>query len=80
MAPVSKFPALPQPMRAVMALRAQAMDHVLRRAAGDRHVPVDPDIIGDDFFAEDGFHPSSQGYRAWAHELAKPVAEAVANP
>ena len=30
MAPVSRFPALPQPMRAVMALRARAMDHVLR--------------------------------------------------
>jgi lysophospholipase L1-like esterase len=66
MAPVSRFPALPQPMRAVLALRARAMDHTLRRVAGDRHVPVSPRMIGSGFFAEDGFHPSSQGYRAWA--------------
>jgi lysophospholipase L1-like esterase len=80
MAPVSRFPALPQPMRAVMALRARAMDHVLRRLAGARHVPVDPHIIGSGFFAEDGFHPSSSGYRAWAAHLAGPVVRAVASP
>jgi lysophospholipase L1-like esterase len=78
MAPVSRFPALPQPMRAVMALRAQAMDHALRRVAGHGHVPVNPEMIGSGFFAADGFHPSSQGYRAWAAELAGPVARAVA--
>ncbi len=77
MAPVSRFPALPQPMRAVMALRARAMDHTLRRAAGDRHVPVVPRMIGRGFFAADGFHPSSQGYRAWAGGLAGPVTRAV---
>jgi lysophospholipase L1-like esterase len=78
MAPVSRFPALPQPMRAVMALRARAMDHALRRASGDGHVPVNPQMISSGFFAADGFHPSSQGYRAWARELAGPVARAVA--
>jgi lysophospholipase L1-like esterase len=80
MAPVSRFPALPQPMRAAMALRARAMDHVLRQAAGDRHVPVDPAMTGAGFFAEDGFHhPSSRGYRAWAGSLAGPVAREMAN-
>jgi lysophospholipase L1-like esterase len=79
MAPVSRFPALTQPMRAVLALRARAMDHTLRRAAGDGHVPVNPTMIGSGFFAEDGFHPSSQGYRAWAGELAGPVTRAVAS-
>jgi hypothetical protein len=64
-------PTLPQPLRAVMALRAGAMDHTLRCAAGDGHVPV---MIGSGYFAEDGFHPASQGYRAWAGELAGPVA------
>jgi lysophospholipase L1-like esterase len=76
-APVIRFPALPQPLRAVMALRARAMDHVLHRVAGDRHVPLRPEMIGDGFFAEDGFHPSSRGYRAWAGELAGPVVRAV---
>ena len=79
MAPVSRFPALPQPMRAAMAVRARAMDHVLRQAAGGRHVPVDPQMIGDGFFAEDGFHPSSRGYRAWADALAGPVVRAMAS-
>jgi lysophospholipase L1-like esterase len=51
----------------------------LRREAGDRHVPVNPQMIGSDFFAEDGFHPSSQGYRAWAQELAGPAARAAAS-
>jgi lysophospholipase L1-like esterase len=77
MAPVSKFPALPQPMRAVMALRAIAMDHTLRRLAGPGHVRVDPSIIDGAFFAEDGFHPSGRGYQAWADRLAEPVAAAL---
>jgi lysophospholipase L1-like esterase len=80
MAPVRKFPALPQPMRAVMALRAIAMDHTLRRLAGPRHVPVDPSIIDGTFFAADGFHPSSRGYEAWAALLAEPVASALGAP
>lgn len=75
---MSRFPALPQPMRAVIALRARAMDRTLRRAAGDGHVPVNPQMIGSGFCAADGFHPSSLGYRVWASELAGPVARAVA--
>lgn len=77
MAPVTRFPALPQPMRAVLALRARAMDQVLRAAAGDRHVPIPARLVGDGFFADDGFHPSNTGYRAWAEELAGPVVRAV---
>jgi lysophospholipase L1-like esterase len=77
MAPVSRFPALPQPMRAVMALRATAMDHTLHRLAGPRHERVDPAMIGSGFFADDGFHPSSLGYQAWACTLAGPVASAM---
>ncbi len=80
MAPVSRFPALPQPMRAVLALRAKAMDQVLRRVAGQRYVPVTSQMIRSGFFAEDGFHPSSTGYRGWAAELAGPVVRAVPAP
>jgi lysophospholipase L1-like esterase len=71
--------ALPQPKRAVMALPARAMDHELRRVAGERHVPVDPQMISSGFFAEDGFHPSTSGYRARAAQLAGPVSLAVAS-
>jgi len=80
MAPVSRFPALPQPMRAVLSLRASAMDQTLRRVADGRHVPVRPQLITSGFFAEDGFHPSSEGYRAWAGELVGPVVQAVTEP
>jgi lysophospholipase L1-like esterase len=80
MAPVTRFPALPQPMRAVLAMRARAMDYTLRRAAAGRHVAVDPQMIGSGFFAEDGFHPSTKGYRAWADALAGPVALVAAGP
>ena len=66
MAPVSRFPALPQPMRAAMALRAGVMDHALRRAAGDGHVPANPQMIGSGFFAEDGFHPAGETVRGQA--------------
>jgi lysophospholipase L1-like esterase len=67
-------------MSSSVAVRARAMDHTLRRVAAGRHVPVDPQMIGSGFFAEDGFHPSSKGYRAWADALAGPVALAVAVP
>jgi len=80
MAPVSRFPALPQPMRSVMAVRAKAMDRVLARVALGRHVPVDPRIIDSGFFATDGFHPSSAGYGAWADQLAAPVAHSITGP
>lgn len=80
MAPVSRFPALPQPMRAVLSLRARAMDQTLRRVTAGGHVPVNPQIITGGFFAEDGFHPSPQGYRAWAGELLGPVIQAIAKP
>jgi lysophospholipase L1-like esterase len=80
MAPVGRFPALPQPMRAVMSLRASAMDQSLRRVARGRHVPVNPQIIAGGFFSEDGFHPSPDGYSAWAGELLGPVVQAMAKP
>ena len=34
-------------------------------------------MISSGFFAEDGFHPSTSGYRAWAAQLAGPVALAA---
>jgi lysophospholipase L1-like esterase len=77
MPPVHRFPALPQPLRLVMGGRARAMDRIMRevaRANGAVHVPMDPDMAADRTrFASDGFHPSPDGYRAWADELAAAV-------
>jgi hypothetical protein len=78
MAPGRGLPALPQPVRAVMALRGRAMDHTLRRAAGDGQVPVSPPMFGSGLCAGEGFHPSSRGCRARAGGLAGPAARAVA--
>ncbi|GAA2433104.1 SGNH/GDSL hydrolase family protein [Actinomadura vinacea] len=77
MPPVHRFPALPQPLRLVMGGRARAMDRIMRevaRANGAIHVPMDPGMAADrTLFASDGFHPSPDGYRVWANDLAEAV-------
>ncbi|WP_433244006.1 SGNH/GDSL hydrolase family protein [Streptosporangium sp. CA-135522] len=73
MPPVDRFPALPQPLRAVLGLRARALDRVMRHVANDTagatHVSVDIPPGRDGVFAVDGFHPSAAGYEAWAEGL-----------
>ncbi|WP_119729245.1 SGNH/GDSL hydrolase family protein [Thermomonospora amylolytica] len=69
---VHRFPALPQPLRAVLGLRALAMDHAMRRVAARlpdvTHLRVGtPDLHR--YFAADRFHPSREGYRLWAERL-----------
>ncbi|GGQ03100.1 SGNH/GDSL hydrolase family protein [Streptosporangium pseudovulgare] len=74
MPPVGRFPALPQPLRAVLGLRARALDHVMRDVArgaeGVVHATAEVPIETAGFFASDGFHPSATGYRHWAEALA----------
>jgi lysophospholipase L1-like esterase len=76
MAPVGRFPSLPQPLRWVMGLRARAMDHELRRDPG--FVPLDASMARPELFGRDGFHPSSRGYQEWAEQLAGPVIRVIA--
>jgi lysophospholipase L1-like esterase len=70
------FPAMPQPLRAVLGWHAQALDDELRRLAvrrsGVLHVPSP--TLSDAAFAEDGFHPNADAYARWAHHLADSVA------
>jgi len=73
---VSDFPALPQPMRGVMALHARRLDLGLDRIARN-----DPDVIHvvapavprteGSMYASDGFHPGPGGYRLWGEHLAE---------
>lgn len=82
---VGKFPSLPQPLRAVMGLRALAMDHATRRSAARlpdvRHLrAVAPDLHDPRFYCADRFHPSVEGYRLWAAQLAVPLAGLVTEP
>lgn len=69
------FPALPQPLRAVLGWHARALDDELRslaaRRSGVLHVPSP--ALSDAAFAEDGFHPNADAYARWAHHLADSV-------
>ncbi|SEG87298.1 Lysophospholipase L1 [Thermomonospora echinospora] len=80
---VHRFPSLPQPLRGVMGLRALAMDHAVRRVAARLPQVVHlraaaPDLSDERLYAADRFHPSTEGYRLWAGQLAPAVAALVA--
>lgn len=78
--PVGRFPALPQPLRAVLGVRAALLDHYLQRlpseVQGAAHCkvefPTDVNCI-----ATDGVHPSEDGYRSWAQQLAATITSEV---
>jgi lysophospholipase L1-like esterase len=74
--PMERFPVLPQPLRAVLGLRAHALDAAAAALAvlpGVRHAPMPLDEIPPDAFAADGFHPGPTAYRIWASQLARHV-------
>lgn len=72
--PMAQFPALPQPLRWVMGLKAQALDRAARQLAATRartvHVPLVLDTSDVSMMASDGYHPSEKGCEAWAQLLA----------
>lgn len=72
--PVGRFPALPQPLRAVMGMKADVLDRALAGLAqarpGTLHVPLLLDTRDPALMAHDGYHPSASGCTAWAALLA----------
>lgn len=72
--PMGKFPALPLPLRWVLALKAAALDRALQQLAAEGaglHVPLDLGQSSDaSLAAEDGYHPSAKGCFVWAAMLA----------
>jgi lysophospholipase L1-like esterase len=71
--PVGRMPALPQPLRFLLGLRAEALDQglvrVTRQLPSVTHVPLRlPN--GEDYFCRDRFHPSPHGYQEWGELLA----------
>lgn len=74
--PLQHFPLLPQPLRAVLGLRAASFNHaapaVLAKYANAQHVAV-RFAASDEAFAADGFHPSESSHEA----LARMVVEAM---
>lgn len=73
--PVAHFPALPQPLRWVMGLKAGTLDLSARILSEDRahtcHVPLALDTSDPTMMASDGYHPSAKGCTAWANLLAE---------
>lgn len=72
--PLEWFPALPQPLRAVLGLRGRDFHRALREevAAFDGVAVVEPafdDPVAN--FAEDGFHPSASGHAICADAVVE---------
>jgi lysophospholipase L1-like esterase len=75
-------PALPRPLRGLVAARCRAINRSLRRTAEAAGVAV-VDVgasVGDAFardparyFCEDLFHPGPEGYAMWARAIEEPV-------
>lgn len=76
--PLECFPALPQPLRAVLGLKARQLDFAARELAARlphvRHVGMALDPRDRALMAVDGFHPSARGYAAWGAGLADAAA------
>lgn len=80
--PMHLFPALPQPLRWVLGLRANLLNRELEKCSS-LYAHVDfldipfmsqgeslHSIKESGLMAEDGFHPSSKGYALWAKQVA----------
>jgi lysophospholipase L1-like esterase len=74
--PLSSFPLLPQPLRAVMGIRARMFDEAAKFEVSERqrvvHVPIDINPTPEQF-SSDGFHPSPLSYK----ELGRQIAAAI---
>lgn len=75
--PFREFKALPQPMRSILAMRADALELAGDEVADDmenlRHIKLDA-LPGAEYYCVDGFHPSAKGYAQWAEKLAEAIA------
>ncbi|QRP45695.1 SGNH/GDSL hydrolase family protein [Amycolatopsis sp. FDAARGOS 1241] len=83
--PMGNFPALPRPLRDVLAARSAALDRAaaeLARLPGVTYVAMAPGLLHDGTFAEDRFHPGPVGYREWAAALVagSPAVTATTRP
>ncbi len=72
--PMHLFPALPQPLRHCLGLRARQLAEDLKektKALENNFLLTLNAPIERDFIAKDGFHPSAKTYQLWASEAAK---------
>lgn len=72
--PLHGFPLLPQPLRAILGMRARTFDRIAEAEMGRL-----PDVVfvpnrfepDPEFFAPDGYHPSEASCRIWAETVAR---------
>ncbi|WP_053195405.1 SGNH/GDSL hydrolase family protein [Herbaspirillum hiltneri] len=73
--PLHLFPALPQPLRQVLGMKAAALSRTAQQLASALqraiYVPVRSDARDRSLMARDGYHPSAAGARLWAQQLAQ---------
>ena len=81
--PMRRFPLLPQPLRALLGLRAEQFDGIARRVIENHpralYLPLDIDPSPDQF-AADGYHPSQESYGALGRAMAARIAAACTPP
>lgn len=79
--PVGHFPALPQPLRWVMGMKARTLDVAACELASQTshtvYVPLALDTSDVTMMASDGYHPSAKGCTAWAQLLADECTSAL---
>lgn len=80
--PLHLFPALPQPLRLVLGLKARALSREARQVTISQphavYVPFDGKTYTPELMAVDGYHPSAAGVIVWAGDLAGRTAAALA--
>ncbi|MDD3762974.1 MAG: SGNH/GDSL hydrolase family protein [Nevskiales bacterium] len=78
--PMHLFPALPNPLRWWLGLRARRFNALMAAFAGGQadcvFLPI-PFPPATDFMAEDGFHPGPQAYALWGRHVAEAVGAGV---
>ncbi len=79
---MAQFPALPAPLKYLLGLRAKLLDLELQRVCKhhDRaqYVSSKPSIEPH-LMAEDGYHPSEQGYQEWAKSIGPSILQHYSN-
>jgi lysophospholipase L1-like esterase len=74
--PMHLFPALPQPLRWWLGLRAKKLNAFMEKTARNDNKCTFLSItfpFEQHFMAEDGFHPGEPAYMLWGDELAKVI-------
>lgn len=81
--PMGRFPALPQPLRAVLGLRAHLLNattaELAPRLDAVTYLPITLPVTPA-LFCADGFHPGPEGYRQWGGMLAAGMAGQLRQP